>query len=160
MFSKIDLRSRYWQLRVEENSIPKTTFRTRYGHFQCNVMPFGLTNAVTTFMSLMNRIFQHYLDQFVVVFIDDILIYSRSEEEHQAQLRLALQVLQEKKLFAKFSKCEFWMDEVVFLGHVISRQGVQPDPSKIKAVKEWEMPKSATEVRSFLGLAGYYRRCM
>ena len=93
-----------------------------------------------------------------MVFIDDILIYSRSEEEHRVQLKLALQILRDKKLYAKFSKCEFWMDDVVFLGHVISRQGVQPDPSKIKAVKEWETPKSVTEVRSFLGLAGYYQR--
>ena len=158
VFSKIDLRSGYWQLRVEEQSIPKTAFRTRYGHFEFTVMPFGLTNAPAAFMSLMNKIFQPYLDQFVVVFIDDILIYSRSCEEHERHLRIALQTLREKQLYAKFSKCEFWMEEIAFLGHVVSKHGVQPDSSKVKAILEWEAPKSVTEVRSFLGLAGYYRR--
>ena len=115
-------------------------------------MPFGLTNAPAAFMSLMNKIFQPYLDQFVVVFIDDILIYSRSHEEHEQQLRKALQTLREKQLYAKFSKCEFWMEEIAFLGHVVFKQGVQPDSSKVNAILEWETPKSVTEVRSFLGL--------
>ncbi|KAK4384472.1 Retrovirus-related Pol polyprotein from transposon [Sesamum angolense] len=121
VFSKIDLRSRYWQLRVEEGSIPKTAFRTRYGHYEFVVMPFGLANAPTAFMSLMNKALQPFLDQLVIVFIDDILIYSSS-----------------------------W--------HVVSKEGVQPDPAKVKAIMEWGPPKNVSEVRSFLGLAGYYRR--
>ena len=146
VFSKIDLRSSYWQLRVEEVSIPKTAFRTRYGHYEFVVMSFGLTNAPATFMSLMNKIFQQYLDQFIIVLIDDILIYSKNQEEHKQHLRLALQILREKQLYAKFSKCEFWMEEIAFLGHVVSKHGVQPDSSKIKAIMEWEPPKSVTEI--------------
>ena len=158
MFSKIDLRSGYWQLRIAETHIPKTAFRTRYGHYEFIVMPFGLTNAPAAFMSLMNKIFQMYLDRFVIVFIDDILIYSETREQHEEHLRTVLQILREKHLYAKFSKCEFWLEEIAFLGHIVSKNGVQPDPSKIAAVKEWEPPKNITEVRSFLGLAGYYRR--
>ncbi|KAL0313648.1 UNVERIFIED_CONTAM: Retrovirus-related Pol polyprotein from transposon.6 [Sesamum radiatum] len=158
MFSKIDLRSGYWQLRIEEGSIPKTAFRTRYGHYEFVVMPFGLTNAPAAFMSLMNKTLQPFLDQFVIVFIDDILIYSSSHEEHGQHLRTVLQILREKQLYAKFSKCEFWMEEITFLGHVISKEGVQPDPTKVKAILEWEPPKNVSKVRSFLGLAGYYRR--
>ncbi|KAL0295738.1 UNVERIFIED_CONTAM: Transposon Tf2-12 polyprotein [Sesamum calycinum] len=157
-FSKIDLRSGYWQLRIEENDILKTAFRTRYGHYEFLVMPFGLTNAPAAFMALMNRTFQEYLDQFVIVFIDDILVYSKNREEHEQHLRIVLQILKEKELYAKLSKCEFWVNQVVFLGHVISGDGVMPDPSKVKAIMEWRVPKNATEVRSFLGLAGYYRR--
>ncbi|XP_058775479.1 uncharacterized protein LOC131649738 [Vicia villosa] len=132
--------------------------QTRYGHYEFLVMPFGVTNAPAVFMDYMNRVFQPYLDQFVVIFIDDILIYSRTIEEHMEHLRIVLSVLREKQLFAKFSKCEFWMSEVKFLGHVISGDGVAVDPSKVEAVINWERPKNATEVRSFLGLAGYYRR--
>ena len=158
VFLKIDMRSSYWQLRVEEASILKTTFRIRYGHYEFVVIPFGLTNAPAVFMSLMNKIFQQYLDQFIIVFIDDILVYSKNREEHKLHLKLALQVLREKQLYAKFSKCEFWMEEIAFLGHVVSKHGVQPDSCKIKSIMEWEPPKSVTEIRSFLGLAGYYRR--
>ncbi|KAL0345764.1 UNVERIFIED_CONTAM: Transposon Tf2-12 polyprotein [Sesamum radiatum] len=157
-FSKIDLRSRYWQLRIAEKDIPKTAFRTRYGHYEFLVMPFGLTNAPAAFMALMNRTFQEYLDRFVIIFIDDILVYSKNREEHEQHLRIVLQILKEKELYAKLSKCEFWVNQVVFLGHVISGDGVMPDPSKVKAIMEWRVPKNATEVRSFLGLAGYYRR--
>ncbi|KAG8503502.1 hypothetical protein CXB51_001469 [Gossypium anomalum] len=121
-------------------------------------MPFGLTNAPTIFMDLMNRIFRPYLDRFVVVFIDDILIYSRNESEHAEHLRMVLQILREKKLFAKFSKSEFWLHEVGFLGHVVSGDGIRVDPSKILAIVNWKPPKDVSEVRSFLGLAGYYRR--
>ena len=121
-------------------------------------MPFGVTNAHAVLMDYMNRIFQPYLDQFVVIFIDDILIYSRTPQEHGEHLRIVLSILQEKQLFAKLSKCEFWMNEVRFLGHVISQGGVSVDPSKVEAVINWERPKNASEVRSFLGLAGYYRR--
>ena len=158
VFSKIDLRSGYYQLRVKESDVPKTAFRTRYGHYEFLVMPFGLTNAPAIFMDLMNRIFRPYLDKFVVVFIDDILIYSRDESEHAEHLRTVLQILREKKLYAKFSKSEFWLREVGFLGHIVSSEGIRVDPSKISAIVDWEPPKNVTEVRSFLGLAGYYRR--
>ncbi|KAG8482995.1 hypothetical protein CXB51_021864 [Gossypium anomalum] len=158
VFSKIDLRSGYYQLRVKESDVPKTAFRTRYGHYEFLVMPFGLTNAPAIFMDLMNQIFRPYLDRFVVVFIDDILIYSRNESEHAEHLRMVLQILREKKLFAKFSKSEFWLHEVGFLGHVVSGDGIRVDPSKISAIVNWKPPKDVSEVRSFLGLAGYYRR--
>ncbi|GJX31916.1 retrotransposon protein, putative, ty3-gypsy subclass [Tanacetum coccineum] len=157
-FSKIDLRSGYHQLRVHEDDFRKTTFRTRYGHFEFIVMPFGLTNAPTVFMDLMNRVCRPYLDKFVIVFIDDILIYSKTQEEHVECLRLVLGLLKEEKLYAKFSKCEFWLREVQFLGHVINGNGIHVDPSKIEGVKNWKAPRTPTEVRSFLGLAGYYRR--
>ena len=157
-YSKIDLRTGYHQLRVRDTDILKTVFRTRYGHFEFTVMPFGLTNALAAFMDLMHRIFQPYLDQFVVVFVDDILIYSQSEWEHEYHLRIVLQLLRDHQLYAKFSKCEFWLTEVRFLGHVVSASGVSVDPEKIEAVMSWERPKSVFEMRSFLGLAGYYRR--
>ncbi|GJS62792.1 putative nucleotidyltransferase, ribonuclease H [Tanacetum coccineum] len=157
-FSKIDLRSGYHQLRVREEDIPKTAFRTRYGHFEFTVMPFGLTNAPAIFMDLMNRVCKPYLDKFVIVFIDDILIYSKSEEEHEAHLKTILDLLKKEKLYAKFSKCEFWLQEVQFLGHVVNRDGIHVDPSKVESVKNWKTPESSTEIRSFLGLAGYYRR--
>ncbi|GJS91772.1 reverse transcriptase domain-containing protein, partial [Tanacetum coccineum] len=156
-FSKIDLRTRYYQLRVHEDDIPKTAFRTRYGHFEFIVMPFGLTNVPAVFMDLMNRVCRPYLDKFVIVFKDDILIYSKTQEEHVEHLRLVLGLLKKEKLYAKFSKCEFWLREVQFLGHVINRNGIHVDPSKIEAVKNWKAPRTLTEVRSFLGLAGYYR---
>ncbi|GJS20747.1 putative nucleotidyltransferase, ribonuclease H [Tanacetum coccineum] len=127
-FSKIDLRSGYHQLRVHEDDIPKTAFRTRYGHFEFTVMPFGLTNAPTIFMDLMNRVCRSYLDKFVIVFIDDILIYSKTQEEHVEHLRLVLELLKKEKLYAKFSKCEFWLREVQFLGHVINGNGIHVDP--------------------------------
>ncbi|KAG8490322.1 hypothetical protein CXB51_015498 [Gossypium anomalum] len=158
VFSKINLRSGYYQLRVEESDVPKTAFRTRYGHYELLVMPFGLTNAPAIFMDLMNRIFRPYLDKLVVVFIDDILIYSRDETEHVEHLRTVLQILREKKLFAKFSKSEFWLREVRFLGHIVSGDGIRVDSSKISAIVDWKPPKNVSEVRSFLGLAGYYRR--
>ena len=155
VFSKIDLRSGYYQLRVKDVDVPKTAFRTRYGHYEFLVMPFGLTNAPATFMDLMNRVFRPYLDKFVVVFIDDILVYSRDEQEH---LKIVLQTLREKKLYAKLSKCDFWLKEISFLGHIVSTEGIRVDPVKIEAVVNWKSPQSVTEVRSFLGLAGYYRR--
>jgi len=134
MFSKTDLRSRYHHIRVKAEDISKTAFRTRYGHYEYSVMSFGVTNAPGVFMEYMNQIFHRYLDQFVVVFIDDILVYSKSEEEHAEHLRIVLQVLKEKQLFAKLSKFEFWLREVSFLSHVISRGGIAVDPSKIDAV--------------------------
>ncbi|GJZ51746.1 putative nucleotidyltransferase, ribonuclease H [Tanacetum coccineum] len=157
-FSKIDLRSGYHQLRVHEDNIPKTVFRTRYGHFEFTVMPFGLTKAPSEFMDLMNRVCRPYLYKFVIVFIDDILIYSKNQDEHVEHLRLVLGLLKKEKLYAKFSKCEFWLREVQFLGHVINGNGIHVDPSKIEAVKNWKAPRTPTEVRSILGLVGYYRR--
>ncbi|GAU44597.1 hypothetical protein TSUD_187870 [Trifolium subterraneum] len=158
VFSKIDLRSGYHQIRVKTEDVPKTTFRTRYGHYEYTVMPFGVTNAPGVFIEYMNRIFHSFLDKFVVVFIDDILVYSKSEEEHKEHLRIVLQVLKEKKLYAKLSKCEFWLEEVSFFGHVISSGGIAVDPAKVNAVMKWGTPESVSEIRSFLGLAGYYTR--
>src|SRR5512136_986780 len=158
VFSKIDLRSRYHQLRIREEDIPKTAFTTRYGLYEFTVMSFGLTNAPAFFMNLMNKVFMEYLDKFVVVFIDDILVYSQSEEDHQHHLRLMLGKLREHQLYAKLSKCEFWLSEVKFLGHVISAKGVAVDPETVTAVTDWKQPKTVTQIRSFLGLAGYYRR--
>ena len=157
-YSKIDLRSGYHQLQVREEDISKTTFRTRYGHYEFQVMPFGLTNAPAIFMDLMNRVCKPYLDKFVIVFIDDILIYSKNKKEHEGHLRTILELLRKEKLYAKFSKCDFWIRKVQFLGHVIDSQGLQVDPSKIVAVKDWATPTNPTEIRQFLGLAGYYRR--
>ena len=158
VFSKIDLRSGYYQLRVKDVDVPKTAFRTRYGHYEFLVMPFGLTNAPTAFMDLMNRVFRPYLDQFFVVFIDDILVYSRDEQEHERHLKIVLQALRETNLYAKLSKCDFWLNEISFLGHIVSAKGIRVDPVKIEAVVNWKPPRSVTEVRSFLGLVGYYRR--
>ncbi|GKA66244.1 putative reverse transcriptase domain-containing protein [Tanacetum coccineum] len=157
-FSKIDLRSGYHQFRVHEDDIPKTAFRTRYGHFKFTVMPYGLTNAPAIFMDLMNRVCRPYLDKFLIVFIDDILIYSKTQEEHVEHLRLVLQLLKKEKLYAKFSKCKFWPREVQFLRHVINGNEIHVNPSKIEAVKNWKAPRTSTEVRSFLRLPGYYRR--
>ena len=134
VYSKIDLHTGYHQLRVREADIPETAFRMRYGHFEFTVVPFGLKNTPAAFMNLMHRVFQPYLDQFVVVFINDILIYSKSEEEHEDHLRIVLQALGEHQLYAKFSKCEFWLTEVRFLGHVVSTSGVSVDPEKVEAV--------------------------
>ena len=136
VFSKIDLRSGYHQLKIKSEDVSKTTFRTRYGHYEFLVLPFGLTNTPATFMDLMNRVFSPYLDSFVVVFIDDVLVYSPDEATHRQHLRLVLEVRRDHKLYAKFSKCEFWLREVHFLGHVISGAGVAVDPAKIQAVMD------------------------
>src|SRR3954465_12945756 len=157
VFSKIDLRSGYHQIRVKDDDIQKTAFRTRYGHYEYSVMPFGVTNAPGVFMEYMNRIFHPYLDKSVVVFIDDIMIYSKNKEKHAEHLRVVLELL-EKKLYAKLSKCEFWLSEVSFLSHVISKDGIAVDPRKVEVVSQWEAPKSISEICSFLGLAGYYRK--
>ncbi|KAJ0615087.1 putative nucleotidyltransferase, Ribonuclease H [Helianthus annuus] len=157
-YSKIDLRLGYHQLRVRNEDISKTAFRTRYGHYKFLVMPFGMTNAPAVFMDLMNRVCKPYLDKFVIVFIDDILIYSKSQEEHEQHLRLILKLLRNEQLYAKFSKCDFWLREVHFLGHVVNKDGIHVDPAKIDSIKNWPTPKTPTEVRQFLGLAGYYRR--
>ncbi|XP_060667188.1 uncharacterized protein LOC132799398 [Ziziphus jujuba] len=158
LFSKIDLRSRYHQLRIRESNIPKTAFKTRYGHYEFLVMSFGLTNAPAVFMDLMNQFFCLYLDRFIIIFIDDILVFSRSEIKHEMHLSLVLQTLRQHQLYAKFSKYEFWFSQVGFLEHVVSADGIYVDPQKVEAVSNWEQPTMVTEVRSFLGLAGYYRR--
>nr|GEW11923.1 hypothetical protein [Tanacetum cinerariifolium] len=158
VYSKIDLRSGYHQLRVREEDIPKTAFRTRYGHYEFQVMSFGLTNAPAVFMDLMNRVCKPYLDNFVIVFINDILIYSKNKQEHEEHLKLILELLKKEQLYAKFSKCKLWIPKVQFLGHVIDSQGIHVDPAKIESIKYWAYPKTATEIRQFLGLASYYIR--
>ncbi|KAL4011265.1 hypothetical protein IC575_028317 [Cucumis melo] len=137
VFSKINLQSGYHQLRIRDSDIPKTAFRSRYGHYKFIVMSFGLTNAPAVFMDLINRVFQDFLDSFVIVFINDILIYSKTEAEHEEHLRQVLETLRANRLYAKFSKCEFWLKKVSFLGHVVSSEGVFVDPAKIEAVTNW-----------------------
>ena len=149
VFSNIDLRSGYYQLRVKEVDVLNTAFRTRYGHYEFLVMPFGLTNVPAAFMDLINRVFRPYVDQFVVVFIDDILVYSKDAQEHEQHLRIVLEMLREKKLYAKLSKCDFWLKKVSFLGHIVSAEGIRVDPAKIEAVVNWKSPQNVTEVRSF-----------
>ncbi|WVZ71333.1 hypothetical protein U9M48_019927 [Paspalum notatum var. saurae] len=148
-FSKIDLRSRYHQIKIREEDIPKTAFVTRYGHHEFTVVTIGLTNAPAYFMNMMNLILKEELDQFVVVYIDDILIYSKTHEQHEKHLRA---------LYGKFSKCEFWLGKIALLGHVWTAEGVSVDTEKIEAVSNWKTPRNVTEIRSFLGLAKYYRR--
>ncbi|KAL1191712.1 RNA-directed DNA polymerase-like protein [Cardamine amara subsp. amara] len=157
-FSKIDLASGCHQIPIDEVDVRKTAFRTRYGHYEFVVMPFGLTNAPAAFMKLMNNVFREHLDEFVIVFIDDILVYSKTREDHEHHLRIVMSKLREHKLFAKLSKCSFWQREIGFLGHVVSDKGVSVDSEKIRAIEDWPRPRNATEIRSFLGLAGYYRR--
>jgi hypothetical protein len=158
VFYKIDLRSGYDQIKIRAEDIPKTAFSTRYGLYGYLVMSFGLTNAPAHFMYLMNSVFMPELDKFVVVFIVDIVVYSKNMEEHEEHLRIVLQRLREHQLCAKFSKCEFWIDKVPFLGHEISPEGITVDPGKVQDVLDWKPPTSVTQVDSFLGLAGYYRR--
>jgi hypothetical protein len=157
VFSKIDLRSGYHEIKTRPCDIPKTAFSTRYGLYEFLVMSFGLTNAPAYFMYLMNSMFMTELDKFVVVFIDDILIYSKNEKEHVKHLRIVLQHLRDHKLYAKFSKCEFWLNSVKFLDHTISKDGISVDPSKVQEVMDWKPAKFVHQIRSFLGLAGYYR---
>jgi hypothetical protein len=146
VFSKIDLKSGYHQLRIQESNIPKTAFRTRYGLYEYTVMSFGLTNAPAYFMYLMNKVFIEYLDKFVVVFIVDILIFSKTEEEHEKHLRLVLEKLIFNQLYAKFSKCQFWLTKLAFLGHVISIGGVSVDPGKVRDVLNWMPPTNVLEI--------------
>ena len=140
VFSKIDLRSGYYQLRVKDVDVPKTAFRTRYGHYEFLVMPFGLINALAAFMDLMNMVFRPYVDQFVVVFIDDILVYSKDAQEHEQHLRIVLETLRENKLYAKLSQRDFWLKEVSFLGHIVSAEGIRVDPIKNEAIMNWKPP--------------------
>ncbi|GJT16986.1 putative reverse transcriptase domain-containing protein [Tanacetum coccineum] len=158
VYSKIDLRFGYHQLRVREKYIIKTVFRTRYGHYEFQVISFGLTNAPAVFMDLMNRVYKPYLDKSVIVFIDDILIYSKNKKEHEEHLKLILRLLKKEELYAKFSKCEFWLSKVQFLGHVIDSECIHVDPAKTEPIKDSASPKTPIEIRQFLGLAGYYKR--
>ena len=158
IFTKLDLRSGYHQVRIHKGDEHKTAFRTRYGHFEFLVMPFGLTNAPATFMHLMQDIFRPLLDKFVIVFLDDVLIFSKNEEEHEQHVKEVLEILRKHKLYAKASKCEFFKKKISFLGHVVSGEGVSMEESKVKAIHEWPAPKNLTELRGFLGLAGYYRK--
>jgi hypothetical protein len=146
VFSKIDLRPGYHQIKIKSEDIPKTAFVSRYGHHEYLVVRFGLTNALDIFMNLMNKIFTPYLDKFVIVFIDDILVYSKDKSEHAKHLKIVLQTLREHQLYVKFSKCEFWLDKVEFLGHVITKEGIAVNPSKVESVLEWKSPKNAKEI--------------
>jgi hypothetical protein len=156
VFSKIDLHSGYHQIKIRAVDILKTAFTTRYGLFEYLLMSFGLMNAPAHFMYLMNSVFMPEQDKFVMVFIDKILVYLKSMEEHEEHLRIVLQQLLEHQLYTKFSKCELWIKKVPFLGHMVSPEGVTVDPSKVKVVLDWKPPTSVSEVRSFLGLADYY----
>jgi hypothetical protein len=157
-FSRVDLKSGYYQIRVANEDVHKTAMRTRYGSYEFLVMPLGLCNAPATFMSIMNRIFHEEMDECVVVYIDNILIFSRSEFDHARDLRWVLEKLRQHKLYANAEKSEFALRELEFLGHVLSGEGIRPDPKKIQAIREWEVPRTQKGVRSFLGLANYYRK--
>lgn len=157
-FTKIDLRSGYHQVRIQPDDVSKTAFRTRYGHYEFLVMPFGLTNAPATFMHMMNSILTEHLDTFVIVFLDDILIYSKTLEEHTEHVKQVLQILRDNHLYAKESKCEFFQTEVEFLGHIVGKDGVQMMEEKLKAISEWPIPHNVEQIRSFLGTTGYYRK--
>lgn len=156
VFSKIDLSSGYHQLRISESDISKTAFQTHFGLYEFTVVPFGLTNAPVVFMNLMNNVFHNYLDQFVQVFLDDILIYSKNEKEHEDHLRIVLSYLRKHQLYGKLSKCQFFQENIHYLGHIISGEGISVDLEKVKEIMEWPIPENAHEVQSFMGLAGYH----
>jgi hypothetical protein len=158
IFSKIDLRSGYHKVRIKEKDISKTAFKTMYAHYEFAMVPFGLSNGPVVFMCLRNGVFREYLDKLVIVFLDYILVYSKSEEEHEHHLRMVLQVLREHHLYSKLSKCSFYHKQIHCLGYIISEDGITVDPDKIESIRGWSAPKNMTEVRSFMGLAGYYRR--
>ena len=157
-FTKIDLRQGYHQIRLSESSIPLTAFRTRYGHYEFSVLPFGLANAPASFMTLMNDVFRNELDKFVIVYLDDILVYSRTWEEHLKHIHVVLTKLREQRLYGKISKCKFGMQEVEYLGHILQPSGLRADPHKTTIIKQWPTPTCKKHVQSFLGLVNYYRR--
>jgi hypothetical protein len=156
VFSKIDLRSGYHQIKIRASDIPKTAFSTRYGLYEYLVMSFGLTNAPAYFMYFMNSVFMPELDKFVVVFIDDILVYSKNEDEHTMHLHIVLQRLRDHRLYVNLYKCEFWLKQIKFLGHTISREGIAVDHDKVQEVMEYKPPTTVLQIRSFLGLSRYY----
>ena len=158
VFSNIDLHSAYHQVRVKPEDVAKTAFRTKFGHYEFRVLTFGFTNAPATFQTLMNRVLRHLVGKGVIVYLDDILIYAKSREEHDALLKKILIILQEHKLYAKLSKCNFVREEIKFLGHVVSAKGIATDPVKTAAIRHWPKPVSVNEVQQLLGLANYYRR--
>jgi hypothetical protein len=158
IFSKIDLKYGYDQVRIKEQDINKTVFITRYGHYEFTMVSFGLSNASIVFMCLMKKKFRSYLDKFVIVFLDDIFIYSKCEEGHEKHLRMVLQVLSENQLYAKLRKCSFYQRRIHYLVHIISKEVIVMDPTKIKSIEEWTTPRNNIEVRSFMGLVGYYKR--
>lgn len=158
MLSKIDLRLDYHQSKIKEEDIAKIAFRTRYGHYEFVFLPFGLTNSPKKFVCLMNIIFHQFLDKFVLIFIDDILIYSRSIEEHKEHLRIVLQILREHQLYAKYSKCDLFKDKIQYLGHVINKNRIAMDPEKVRTIMEWMVSKDVANITSFMGLTRYYRR--
>jgi hypothetical protein len=158
IFSKIDLISIYHQVRIKDEDISKTAFRKRYGHYQFTLVPFGLSNTPVVFMCLMNGVFRDYLDKFFIVFLDDILVYSKLEEEHEQHLRMVFQVLREHQLYAKLRKCSFYQRQIHYLGHNISEEGIAVDPEKVEAIRKWSAPRNVVEFRSFMGIAGYYIR--
>ena len=155
---KIDLRSGYHQIRVHPQDVHKTAFRTKYAYFEFLVVPFGLTNVPTTFMHLLHNIFWGHLDDFIIIFLDDILVYSRGLREHMTHVRQTLEILRKHQLYAKVSKCTFFQHRVDCLGHGVSAKGLSPDLAKIQAMRDWKVPKSVIDIRSFLGLVGYYHR--
>ena len=157
-FSKLDLTSGYWQVRVKSDDTHKTAFRTRYGHYEFMVMPFGLCNAPSTFQHLMNSTFQDYLDDFVIIYLDDIMIYSKTFNDHLKHLEIVFQKLRDMKLYAKLQKCEFAKEEVEYLGHIVGNKSIKPDPKKTQAIMEWPAPQNSKDVMAFVGLANFYRK--
>ena len=156
IFSKIDLRSGYYQVRIKDEYIFKNSFRTRYGHYEFVVMPFGLTNTLTTFMCLMNSILSNYFDEFLFIFINTILIYSKNKQEHEEHLRIILQMLREQQLFGKFRKCNFFKEIIQYLGYMVSKDGISINLKKIKLITEWLVPRNVTDIGLFMGINRYY----
>ena len=158
VFTKIDLRTAYWQVQVKPADRWKTAFTCRYGHFEWTVMPFGLKNAPATFVRLVDEVFNDYLYKFLIVYLDDLVVYSKNLDDHLRQLELILIRLREHRLYAKLEKCNFMQKQIKFLGHLVSADGIRVNPEKVKAIIDWPTPTSVKDIRSFLGISGYYRK--